>query len=82
MHLSISEDEYETISESRPCTACGGDLRKCNGACNGRLTIGMRRRSPEDAARLRAERQEREDDETLARAAAIQARRAPISTTG
>jgi hypothetical protein len=69
-------DEYEMVSHSVPCTHCGGDFTKCRGGmCNGSAGAGMRRRKPEDIARIRAERLRREEDEILARADAILARR-------
>lgn len=69
-------DEYEMVTHSTPCTFCGGDLSKCKGGrCNGSFGIGMVRRKPEEIARLRAERLRKEEDEILARADAIRARR-------
>lgn len=82
MHFTIFEDEFEPVYESRPCTACGGDLRKCSGACNGMVSFGLRRRAPEDVAKLRAERQQHREDEILAEADAIRARRRAQGLTG
>lgn len=76
MRVVWDEDEYEPVSESRPCTTCGGDQRKCNGACNGMSSFGWRRRKPEEVAKIKAERKRREEDEILARAELIKAERA------
>lgn len=75
MHLYFDPDEYEAVYEHRRCTACDGDPRKCNGACNGMVGGGLRRRAPEDVARIKAERREREEDEILAKAEVIRKRR-------
>jgi hypothetical protein len=69
-------DEWEMVSHSVPCTHCGGNLSKCRGGmCNGSSGMGMQRRKPEEVARIRAERLRKEEDEILARAEAILARR-------
>lgn len=73
MHILYDPDEYETVSENRPCTVCNGDLTKCNGMCNGMSGIGQRRRAPEEVARIKAERRRKEEDEILAKAEAIKA---------
>lgn len=67
-------DEYETVVESRPCS-CVGTTRGCDGRCNGSFSMGMRRRAPEEVARVRAERIQREEDEILRQADEIRARR-------
>lgn len=69
------EDEWETVCESRPCSSCGGDLRKCNGHCNGMGSMGQRRRAPEDVARIKAEKRRVHEAAILAEADAIRARR-------
>jgi hypothetical protein len=68
-------DEFETIVESRPCTSCDGDLRKCDGGCNGYTSVKQQRRAPEEVARLKAERRRAEEEEILAKADAIRALR-------
>jgi hypothetical protein len=68
-------DEFETVVDSRPCTSCGGDLTKCDGGCNGSMHIGQKRRPPEEVARIKADRRRQEEDEILAKADAIRARR-------
>ena len=79
MHMYWDEDEWEPVSEYRPCSACGGDMKKCNGMCNGMAPFGHRRRAPEEVARIKAERRRREEDEILVRAEAIKAARAAVS---
>jgi hypothetical protein len=75
MRIYYDEDEYETVVTSRPCTACGGDPRKCNGGCNGMAGISSVRRPPAEVARIKAERLRKHEDEVLAEAEAIKARR-------
>lgn len=75
MHYYWDQDEWETIVTHRPCTSCGGDLKKCNGMCNGMSSGGFRRRDPAEVMRVKAERLRREEDEILARAEAIKAKR-------
>jgi hypothetical protein len=79
MHILHDEDEWQTVSESRPCTVCNGDPRKCNGTCNGSLFIGTVRRPPAEVAAIKARRQREHDDAVLAEAEAIKARRASIA---
>ncbi|MEZ0060954.1 hypothetical protein ABIF26_006497 [Bradyrhizobium elkanii] len=81
MHIFYDEDEYETVSHSRPCTACGGDLGKCRGVgCNGSSGFGTRRRSPEEIAKIKAEKQRKREDEILAEAELIRIRRSLFPT--
>lgn len=70
----LFEEMFEAITHSRACTACNGDLRKCNGHCNGMLSFGTALRAPVERERLRAERMKREENEILAKADAIRAR--------
>lgn len=74
-YVYFDPDEWETVVETRPCAACGGDLRKCNGACNRMTIVSQRRRSPEDIAKIKATRRREEEDEILRRAEAIRAKR-------
>lgn len=71
----IDEDEMETFVTTRACTSCGGDLSKCDGGCNGSISIGSRRRPAYEVARIKAERRRKEEDEILAKADAIRAMR-------
>lgn len=75
MRIYHDPDEWEPVTESRPCTRCHGDLSKCDGGCNGMASYGLQRRPPGEVARIKAERRKREEDEILARAEAIKARR-------
>ena len=76
MSLVIHDpDEWETVTELRPCTACGGDLARCTGSCNGMLSVGSKRRDPLETARIRAGRSHAREDAVLAEARAILARR-------
>jgi hypothetical protein len=74
-YIFVDEDEWETVTESRPCRSCGGDLWKCDGRCSGAFSVGQRRRAPEEVARIKAERRRKEEDEILARADAIRVAR-------
>lgn len=67
--------EWETVVESRPCTSCNGDAKKCNGMCNGMFGMGSKRRSQEEINRLKAERTRNEEDEILAKADVIRQKR-------
>lgn len=78
MRIHYDEDEYETVVTSRPCTACGGDLKKCNGGCNGMASMSSVRRAHEEVRRIKAERQQKYEDAVLAEAEAIKARRVRI----
>lgn len=72
-------DEWEPVSTSTPCTVCGGNISKCQGGrCNGSFGMGMRRRDPAAVAKIKAERLRKQEDEILAKADAIRARRAEI----
>jgi len=64
-------DEWETVTESRPCSCKG----KCDGRCNGMFSMGLRRRPLADVMRIKAERRRKEEDEILARAEIIKAQR-------
>lgn len=74
------EDEWEAVHEHRPCTSCGGDMRKCRGGCNGMSSFGWKRRDPAEVARIKAARLREEEDAILVRAAAIQSQRMAKAT--
>lgn len=75
MHFIHDPDEWETVSHSRPCTSCGGDLGKCRGVgCNGSFGVGQRRRSSAEVAKIKAEKLKAHEDAVLAEADAIRAR--------
>lgn len=75
MRILYDPDEYETVYESSPCTACGGDMRKCNGGCNGSGSLTTRRRRPAEVALIKAKRRKEHENAVLAEAAAIRQRR-------
>ncbi len=76
MYNVYDPDEYEMVSAGTPCTMCGGDHRRCNGwGCNGSFSMGPRRRSPEEIAKIKAERLRQREDGILAEAEAIRRRR-------
>jgi hypothetical protein len=75
MHILHDPDEWETVTTSRPCTACDGGRRRCNGMCNGAFSFSNRRRPPEEVAKIKAEKQRQHEDAILAEAEAIRRRR-------
>ena len=75
MHMLWDEDEWELVVEHRTCTACNGDLRKCNGMCNGGSSFSHRRRDPVEVQRIKAERERKREDAVLLEAEFIIARR-------
>lgn len=75
MYIRHDPDEFEAVIESRPCSACNGDLRKCNGACNGMASYSLQRRPQAEIDKIKAERQREHDDNILAEAALIRLRR-------
>lgn len=76
MHITIDEDEWETIVESRQCTACGGHMRKCvGGRCNGSFGVKQIRRPHSEVMKIKALRERQREDTVLAEADAIRARR-------
>jgi hypothetical protein len=70
-YIDFDPDEYEAVTESRPCT-CGG---KCNGRCNGMFSQGWRRRSPEEIAAIKRKARKEYEDRILAQAERIKALR-------
>lgn len=76
MYMHYDTDEWDTVTESRPCGSCGGDMRKCNGACTGMSGISQRRRDPAEVARIKADRLIAEEESILVRADAIRRERA------
>lgn len=76
MHYHYDEDEFECVIESRPCTVCHDDLRRCNGACNGMTSYGLKKRHWADVMRIREERRRKHEDEVLAEAEQIKRSRA------
>lgn len=78
-------DEYESVSESRPCTGCHEKpvhepdrtyfVKVCTGRCNGMFSTGLRKRDPADVAAIKERRRKFEEDRTLAEAELIRWRR-------
>lgn len=75
MRINVDPDEYETVSSHTPCAVCGGNPRLCDGGCNGSSIYRQRRRTPEEIARIKAERRKVEEDAILAQADAVRQRR-------
>jgi hypothetical protein len=78
-HFMFDDDMHETVTESRLCGTCQGDLSKCNGVCTGMTSIGRRLRSPEEIAKILADRRLKEEDDILRRADEIRARRLQVA---
>jgi hypothetical protein len=74
MYTLYDSDEYEMVSYSNVCTACSGDLRKCNGMCNGSGGYSMVRQSDEEIRIIKARRRTESDAAILAHADAIRGR--------
>ena len=72
-HIVWDPDEWESVSTH---TSYG----TIAGVPQGASSVGWRRRSPEEIAKIRADRQRAEDDAVLARADAIRARRSADNT--
>lgn len=75
MHILHDDDEWESVSHHRVCTACNGDLRKCNGACNGMSGYSLVRRPAAEVAKIKAAKRRDHEAAILAEADAIRARR-------
>ena len=75
MYIHHDPDEWTVKTESRTCTACGGDMRKCDGRCNGMASWALVRRDPAEIAKIKAERQRQHEDDVLAEAELIRQRR-------
>ena len=74
MWSAYDEDEHVTVVSVRPCTNCDG-RRGCTGRCNGSSGISTVRRDPAEVVAIKAARRVREEDEIVARAREILARR-------
>jgi len=75
MHITIDDDEFETVTTSRRCTGCDIDGKCRPGRCNGSFSLGSRRRSWEEIAKIKADRNRAREDGVLAEAEAIKLRR-------
>lgn len=70
-YVTIDNADYETVITSVPCW-CNG---KCNGTCSGSVSYVMRPRDPTVAAKIKADRVLQRENEILAQAEIIRARR-------
>jgi hypothetical protein len=68
-------DAYDVVTTSSPCHSCGGDLRKCDGRCTGHFSYSMVPRSPEKIAEVKRQKRLEHEEQVLAEAEAIKARR-------
>ncbi len=75
MYSFFDDDEYETVFTSRPCTSCDGNLKKCNGACNGSFSLGSRRRAPDEIRKIKNRKRVEHEENILREADAIRRRR-------
>lgn len=75
MRINYDPDEYKGVHTHRPCTVCNGDLRKCNGGCNGSSSWSSVRRTDEEIREIKAKRRREHEDEILREAELIKARR-------
>lgn len=73
-HFYYDPDEWETVSESYPCS-CGG-IQNCDGMCDGVTLLSQRRRTPEQIAAIKAEKLRQYEETILREADAIRALRA------
>jgi hypothetical protein len=71
MTIHYDPDEWESISEYRECSCGGPTSGRCNGGCNGYASYGLRRRTPQEIARIKAYKRQAREDEILAEAETI-----------
>lgn len=76
MHILHDDDEWMPTFSHTPCTACNGDINKCNGRCNGSSSYGLVRRPAAEVAKIKADRRRQEEDDILAKAEIIKLHRA------
>jgi hypothetical protein len=57
MAYAQAMDEWETVFTHRPCTACNGIAKRCNGMCNGSSGYILQRRNPAEVERIKAKRE-------------------------
>ena len=75
MHMFHDPDEWIAVVDSKPCTACDGDMRRCHGACNGSVSYSMVRRDAAEVLKIKIDRARAEEDAILRKADAIRAAR-------
>ena len=64
-------DWWEPVSSSTQCTVCSGDMRRCNGMCNGSFSMGYRMRTPKEYADIKEKQRLEHEEVVLAEAARI-----------
>lgn len=75
MLIRYDPDETETVYESHTCFFHQKHPGEPFAGCTCSSSISSRQRAPEDVARIKAERLRKEEDDILARAEIIKARR-------
>lgn len=75
MLIRYDTDEYETVSERRVCAFHKEHPSEPYAGCTCMSGIGSRRRDPAEVARIKAERRRQHEEQILAEAALIKARR-------
>ena len=76
MLISYDPDEYESVYESHTCHFHKRHPGKAFAGCTCSFGSFQKRRSPEEIAKIKADRLSKEEDEILARAEIIKAKRA------
>jgi hypothetical protein len=75
MYIHHDEDEWQVKVTHRPCTGCDGDRSRCHGQCNGMSGYSLVRRDPAEVKKIKDERRRKRENDILAEAEAIIARR-------
>lgn len=75
MYIHHDPDEWEVVTTSRACTSCQGDMRRCNGACNGSASYILKRRDPREIAKIKEQKRREHEDKILIEAELIRRRR-------
>lgn len=76
MLIRYDPDEYEPVYESHTCFFHEKHPGEPFAGCTCSSSISSRRRSPEEIAKIKADRLRKEEDDILARAENIKAKRA------
>lgn len=77
MYRVTDPDEFETTFHRRPCSFCQDQTAQCDRIhCDGSSSLGSKRRPMSEILKIKAERRRREEDDILAQAEVIKARRA------
>lgn len=75
-YIHHDSDEWKSVHTSTPCHSCGGDMSKCNGRCTGSSSFSLVRRSDEEIREIKRQKREAHENQVLAEADIIRARRA------